>query len=90
MITTGIITILSLTSFITAPYGRHSKSGWGMMIDPKIAWFIMEVRKGSKRRSANRRSANRRSAYRSANRRSEATIDCSSQTSSSLFFFSPS
>ncbi len=28
--------------FINAPYGRHTKTTWGPLIDNKIAWFIME------------------------------------------------
>lgn len=28
--------------FITAPYGRHSRSGWGPMIDRRLCWMIME------------------------------------------------
>lgn len=28
--------------FISAPYGRHVRSGWGLTIDSKIAWIIME------------------------------------------------
>ncbi|MBE9491444.1 MAG: DUF1295 domain-containing protein [Bacteroidetes bacterium] len=27
---------------VTAPYGRHTKSNWGPMIDNRIAWFLME------------------------------------------------
>lgn len=29
--------------FITAPYGRHSKSGWGFMMDNRLAWMLMEL-----------------------------------------------
>ncbi len=28
---------------IKAPYGRHSKTTWGPMIDNKLAWFLMEL-----------------------------------------------
>lgn len=28
---------------VTAPYGRHSKSTWGPMINNRLGWFIMEV-----------------------------------------------
>ncbi|XP_020583280.1 steroid 5-alpha-reductase DET2 [Phalaenopsis equestris] len=28
--------------FITAPYGKHSRSGWGPSVSPPIAWFLME------------------------------------------------
>ncbi len=28
--------------FITAPYGRHTKSTWGPLINNKLGWFIME------------------------------------------------
>lgn len=28
--------------FITAPYGRHTKSTWGPLIDNKLGWFLME------------------------------------------------
>ncbi len=27
---------------VTAPYGRHSKSNWGPMLDNRVGWFIME------------------------------------------------
>ena len=27
---------------ITAPYGRHSKTNWGPMIDNKLGWILME------------------------------------------------
>lgn len=42
MIATGLLTIVSLTTFVTAPYGRHSKGGWGLMVNPKLAWVLME------------------------------------------------
>jgi len=29
--------------FITAPYGRHAKSGWGGIINNKLGWFAMEI-----------------------------------------------
>ena len=28
---------------ITAPYGRHTKSNWGPMIDNRIGWILMEL-----------------------------------------------
>jgi 3-oxo-5-alpha-steroid 4-dehydrogenase 1 len=28
--------------FIAAPYGRHSRSGWGHVINNKLGWIIME------------------------------------------------
>lgn len=37
----GIITFFYLF-FKTAPYGRHTREGWGPMIDNKLGWFIME------------------------------------------------
>ncbi|PKA64947.1 Steroid 5-alpha-reductase DET2 [Apostasia shenzhenica] len=35
------LNILSLL-FVTAPYGKHSRAGWGPIISPAIAWFLME------------------------------------------------
>ena len=29
--------------FVAAPYGRHTRSGWGPTIDNKMGWFIMEA-----------------------------------------------
>jgi len=37
----GVITFFYLF-FKTAPYGRHTREGWGPMIDNKLGWFIME------------------------------------------------
>ncbi|MBN2174302.1 MAG: DUF1295 domain-containing protein [Bacteroidales bacterium] len=28
---------------VTAPYGRHSKTNWGPMIDNRLGWFFMEI-----------------------------------------------
>jgi 3-oxo-5-alpha-steroid 4-dehydrogenase 1 len=28
---------------ITAPYGRHSKTNWGPMIDNRLGWILMEL-----------------------------------------------
>ncbi|MCA0932938.1 DUF1295 domain-containing protein [Lutimonas saemankumensis] len=38
----GIATFL-LLQFVTAPYGRHAKSGWGPQISNKAGWIIMEA-----------------------------------------------
>ncbi|KAH7672876.1 3-oxo-5-alpha-steroid 4-dehydrogenase (NADP(+)) protein [Dioscorea alata] len=35
------LTILSL-HFLTAPYGKHARSGWGPTLPPCLAWFLME------------------------------------------------
>ncbi|MES2799647.1 MAG: DUF1295 domain-containing protein [Bacteroidota bacterium] len=37
----GIITFIVLLR-ITAPYGRHTKTTWGPLIDNKLGWFFME------------------------------------------------
>lgn len=29
--------------FISAPYGRFTRKGWGLRINPKIAWLFMEL-----------------------------------------------
>lgn len=29
--------------FITAPFGRHTTTSWGPMVDNKLGWFIMEL-----------------------------------------------
>jgi len=37
------VLIFPVTLFITAPYGRHSKSTWGPMINNRVAWILMEI-----------------------------------------------
>ncbi|MEM9327900.1 MAG: DUF1295 domain-containing protein [Bacteroidota bacterium] len=40
----AIITFLSLViTKIRAPYGRHTRQGWGLMIPNKWGWFWMEL-----------------------------------------------
>jgi 3-oxo-5-alpha-steroid 4-dehydrogenase 1 len=36
------IVVFTLLFFITAPYGRHSRKGWGPNIDNKAGWMVME------------------------------------------------
>jgi protein-S-isoprenylcysteine O-methyltransferase Ste14 len=38
----ALITFISLF-FITAPYGRHGRGGWGPEINQRIAWVLMEL-----------------------------------------------
>ena len=38
----GVIVFFALL-LITAPYGRHTKSTWGPLIDNKLGWFLMEI-----------------------------------------------
>jgi hypothetical protein len=35
--------IFPLLLKVTAPYGRHTRSGWGLMMSNRWAWFIMEL-----------------------------------------------
>jgi len=41
----AIIAVFSfvLLQFVTAPYGRHLKKGWGPEISNKIGWILMEI-----------------------------------------------
>jgi len=39
---TGIATFF-LLQFVTAPYGRHVKEGWGPQISNKLGWILMEL-----------------------------------------------
>ena len=41
-IAVGLLTFLALL-FITAPYGRHTRSGWGPLIEARMGWVIMEI-----------------------------------------------
>jgi protein-S-isoprenylcysteine O-methyltransferase Ste14 len=38
----ALITFVSLF-FITAPYGRHGRGGWGPEISQRLAWVLMEL-----------------------------------------------
>ena len=40
--TIGIITFIILL-IISAPYGRHSRSGWGLTIPKRLGWIVMEI-----------------------------------------------
>lgn len=37
------IIVFLILFFITAPYGRYSKSGWGMLVDNRLGWVLMEA-----------------------------------------------
>src|SRR5687768_5603705 len=40
----AIAVVVHITMFfITAPFGRHTKTSWGPMINNKLGWFIMEL-----------------------------------------------
>ncbi len=40
----GVITFLALFFFkVTAPFGRHSRSDWGPMVNNTFGWMIMEL-----------------------------------------------
>jgi 3-oxo-5-alpha-steroid 4-dehydrogenase 1 len=41
VIATGAVVFISLF-FIVAPYGRHSREGWGLMISNRLGWTLME------------------------------------------------
>lgn len=36
------VLVFILLLFVTAPYGRHTKTTWGPLISNKLGWFIME------------------------------------------------
>jgi 3-oxo-5-alpha-steroid 4-dehydrogenase 1 len=37
----ALFTFISLF-FVVAPYGRHIRSGWGLTVNNKLAWILME------------------------------------------------
>ncbi len=37
------VSIFPILLKVTQPYGRHSKSKWGPMINNKLGWFLMEL-----------------------------------------------
>jgi protein-S-isoprenylcysteine O-methyltransferase Ste14 len=37
----SVVTALALL-FLSAPYGRHARGGWGPMMDTRFAWVVME------------------------------------------------
>lgn len=38
----AVLTALSLL-FVSAPYGRHARGGWGPKMDTRLAWIVMEA-----------------------------------------------
>lgn len=38
----GFVSFILLCGFISAPYGRHASKGFGMMMNAKVAWILME------------------------------------------------
>mgnify|MGYP003323395198 CR=1 FL=1 len=38
----GVVTFLTLL-FISAPYGRHIRSGWGPLLSKRVGWILMET-----------------------------------------------
>jgi 3-oxo-5-alpha-steroid 4-dehydrogenase 1 len=37
----GLVTLVMLL-FVTAPYGRHTRRGWGPTISNRVGWIVME------------------------------------------------
>ncbi len=38
----AVVTFIALF-FVTAPYGRHARKGWGPMVPARLGWIFMEV-----------------------------------------------
>ncbi len=38
----GVITVVALF-FVTAPYGRHQRRGWGPEVGQRLGWVLMEL-----------------------------------------------
>jgi len=36
------VAVFILLFFVTAPYGRHTRKGWGPTLDNKLGWMVME------------------------------------------------
>jgi len=45
-IATGLV-IIPVMLRITAPYGRHTTTSWGPMIDNRLGWILMELKKNA-------------------------------------------
>ena len=41
MIATGACVFVTLL-FLSAPYGRHTRGGWGPLVNAKLMWFLQE------------------------------------------------
>lgn len=37
------VVMLPFLMFVTAPYGRHAKEGWGPTVDNRLGWIVMEA-----------------------------------------------
>ncbi len=35
--------IFIILLFISAPYGKHTRSGWGIMVNSRFSWLLMEL-----------------------------------------------
>ena len=35
--------VLVVLFFVSAPYGKHTRSGWGPRMDSRLAWLVMEL-----------------------------------------------
>ncbi len=37
------VVLFPIQLFVTAPYGRHMRGGWGPAISNRLGWFLMEI-----------------------------------------------